>query len=67
MIIFVVSVGVLCILVSLMLTLLIVWMKEDDVKWELKKIYLLLDDKKEASENTLSNEASKEANEKDPK
>ena len=67
MIIFVVSVGVLCILVSLMLTLLIVWMKEDDVKWELKKIYLLLDDKKEVSENTLSNEASKETNEKDPK
>lgn len=32
MIIFVVSIGVLCILVSLMLTLLIVWMKEDDVK-----------------------------------
>ena len=67
MIIFVVSIGVLCILVSLMLTLLIVWMKEDDVKWELKKIYLLLDDEKEVSENTLSNEASKETNEKDPK
>lgn len=60
MIIFVVSVGVLCILVSLMLTLLIVWMKEDDVKFELKKIYLLLDDKKDVSDETLSNE-------KDPK
>ena len=63
MIIFVVSVGVLCILVSLMLTLLIVWMKEDDVKSELKKIYLLLDckkDKWEKSKETLSNE-------KDPK
>ena len=41
-----------------MLTLLIVWMKEDDVKWEIKKIYLLLDDKKEVSEETK---------EKDPK
>ena len=60
MIIFVVSVGVLCILVSLMLTLLIVWMKEDDVKFELKKIYLLLDDKKDISDETPSNE-------KDPK
>ena len=63
MIIFVVSVGVLCILVSLMLTLLIVWMKEDDVKWEIKKIYMLLDDKNdkwEKSKETLSNE-------KDPK
>ena len=58
MIIFVVSVGVLCILVSLMLTLLIVWMKEDDVKFELKKIYLLLDDKKDVSDETK---------EKDPK
>ena len=60
MIIFVVSVGVLCILVSLMLTLLIVWMKEDDVKTELKKIYLLLDHIKKASDETLLNE-------KDPK
>ena len=67
MIIFVVSIGVLCILVSLMLTLLIVWMKEDDVKFELKKIYLLLDDKKDISDETLSKEASKETNEKDPK
>ena len=64
MIIFVVSVGVLCILVSLMLTLLIVWMKEDDVKFELKKIYLLLDDKKDVSEDTPKETLS---NEKDPK
>ena len=44
-------------------------MKEDDVKFELKKIYLLLDDKKDVSDETLSNEASKEtlSNEKDPK
>ena len=47
MIIFVILVGVLCILVSLMLTLLIVWMKEDDVNSELKKIYLLLNHKNE--------------------
>ena len=64
MIIFVVSIGVLCILVSLMLTLLIVWMKEDDVKFELKKIYLLLDDKKDISEDTPKETLSKE---KDPK
>lgn len=67
MIIFVVSVGVLCILVSLMLTLLIVWMKEDDVKWEIKKIYLLLDDKKEVSEASSDALSKEETNEKDPK
>ena len=42
-------------------------MKEDDLKFELKKIYLLLDDKKDISDET--NEASKEtlSKEKDPK
>lgn len=47
MIIFVVSVGVLCVLISLMLTLLIIWMKEDNVNDELEKIYVLLEDIKE--------------------
>ena len=44
-------------------------MKEDDVKFELKKIYLLLDDKKDISDETLSKEVSKEtlSKEKDPK
>ena len=39
-------------------------MKEDDVKFELKKIYLLLDDKKDISEDTPKETLSKE---KDPK